>query len=381
MVNYSTMNDILKSYQNELDKLNKTGNLRSLKQIDENQFKLNLSSNDYMGIAKLGLSIPEEKGMGSGSSRLLTGNFQAYQELENELEKQFGSPALFFNSGYHANIGILPALASKGDLILSDKLNHASIIDGIKLSDADYHRYKHLDYAHLERLLEKYRNQYKRVFIISESIFSMDGDVADLLQLIQIKEKYNCLLYIDEAHALGTRGEKGLGIAEEQNCLSQIDLLVGTFGKAMNSVGAYLVCNAIIKDYLINKMRSLIFTTALPPISIAWNLQILKQSLCMQKEREHLQSLSNRFRKAILEAGIETGGNSNIIPIKVGDSETCKHLAEQLQKLGYLVFPIRPPSVPPNTARVRLSLSADMKWDDLKELPEVIKDLQSSINS
>ncbi|MDE5423949.1 8-amino-7-oxononanoate synthase [Ancylomarina sp. DW003] len=375
------MNDILKSYQNELDKLNKTGNLRSLKQIDENQFKLNMSSNDYMGIAKLGLSIPEEKGMGSGSSRLLTGNFQAYQELENELEKQFGSPALFFNSGYHANIGILPALASKGDLILSDKLNHASIIDGIKLSDADYHRYKHLDYAHLERLLEKYRNQYKRVFIISESIFSMDGDVADLLQLIQIKEKYNCLLYIDEAHALGTRGEKGLGIAEEQNCLSQIDLLVGTFGKAMNSVGAYLVCNAIIKDYLINKMRSLIFTTALPPISIAWNLQILKQSLCMQKEREHLQSLSNRFRKAILEAGIETGGNSNIIPIKVGDSETCKHLAEQLQKLGYLVFPIRPPSVPPNTARVRLSLSADMKWDDLKELPEVIKDLQSSINS
>lgn len=375
------MNDILKSYQNELDKLNKTGNLRSLKQIDENQFKLNLSSNDYMGIAKLGLSIPEEKGMGSGSSRLLTGNFQAYQELENELEKQFGSPALFFNSGYHANIGILPALASKGDLILSDKLNHASIIDGIKLSDADYHRYKHLDYAHLERLLEKYRNQYKRVFIISESIFSMDGDVADLLQLIQIKEKYNCLLYIDEAHALGTRGEKGLGIAEEQNCFSQIDLLVGTFGKAMNSVGAYLVCNAIIKDYLINKMRSLIFTTALPPISIAWNLQILKQSLCMQKEREHLQSLSNRFRKAILEAGIETGGNSNIIPIKVGDSETCKHLAEQLQKLGYLVFPIRPPSVPPNTARVRLSLSADMKWDDLKELPEVIKGLQSSINS
>lgn len=275
----------------------------------------------------------------------------------------------------------MPALASKGDLILSDKLNHASIIDGIKLSDADYHRYKHLDYAHLERLLEKYRNQYKRVFIISESIFSMDGDVADLLQLIQIKEKYNCLLYIDEAHALGTRGEKGLGIAEEQNCLSQIDLLVGTFGKAMNSVGAYLVCNAIIKDYLINKMRSLIFTTALPPISIAWNLQILKQSLCMQKEREHLQSLSNRFRKAILEAGIETGGDSNIIPIKVGDSETCKHLAEQLQKLGYLVFPIRPPSVPPNTARVRLSLSADMKWDDLKELPDIIKDLQSSINS
>jgi 8-amino-7-oxononanoate synthase len=375
------MSDILKSYQDELDKLSQTGNLRSLKQIDEKQFKLNLSTNDYMGIAKLGLSVPEEKGMGSGSSRLLTGNFIAYKNLEDELENQFGSPSLFFNSGYHANIGILPALASKGDLILSDKLNHASIIDGIKLSDADYHRYKHLDYAHLERLLEKYRSNYKRVFIVSESIFSMDGDIADLLKLIKIKEKYECLLYIDEAHALGTRGEKGLGIAEEQNCLSQIDLLVGTFGKAMNSVGAYLICNTIIKDYLINKMRSLIFTTALPPISIAWNLQILKQSLGMNEERVHLQKLSNRFRTALQDLGIETGGDSNIVPIMIGDSEDCKQIAVQMQKLGYLVFPIRPPSVPPNTSRLRLSLSADMKWDDLKELPQVIKNLQLSINN
>jgi len=375
------MSDILKSYQDELEKLNQTGNLRYLKQIDESQFKLNLSSNDYMGIAKLGLSLPAETGMGSGSSRLLTGNFQAYQALEDELEKQFGAPALFFNSGYHANIGILPALAQKGDLILSDKLNHASIIDGIKLSDADYHRYKHLDTQHLKRLLKKYRSNYKRVFIVSESIFSMDGDIADLHGLIKIKTKYECFLYVDEAHALGTRGEKGLGIAEEQNCLSQIDLLVGTFGKAMNSVGAYLICNAIIKDYLINKMRSLIFTTALPPISIAWNLQILKQSLGMQKERLHLQELSNQFRTALQELDIQTGGDSNIIPIMIGDSEKCKQLAEQLQNLGYLVFPIRPPSVPPNTARLRLSLAADMEWENLKELPVMIKNLQSKYNS
>ncbi|WP_372643128.1 aminotransferase class I/II-fold pyridoxal phosphate-dependent enzyme [Ancylomarina sp.] len=375
------MSDLLKSYQDELEKLNQTGNLRSLKQIDESQYKLNLSSNDYMGIAKLGLSIPEEKGMGSGSSRLLTGNFQAYKLLEDELELQFGSPALFFNSGYHANIGILPALSSKGDLILSDKLNHASIIDGIKLSDADYHRYKHLDYQHLKRLLKKYRSNYKRVFIVSESIFSMDGDVADLHELIKIKNKYDCFLYVDEAHALGTRGEKGLGIAEEQNCLSQINLLVGTFGKAMNSVGAYLVCDATIKDYLINKMRSLIFTTALPPVSIAWNLQILKQSIGMQKERTHLQKLSNQFRTALQDLGIKTGGDSNIIPIMIGDSEKCTQIAEKMQKLGYLVFPIRPPSVPPNTSRLRLSLSADMTWDDLKELPVIINDLQLTIKN
>jgi len=375
------MTDILKSYQDELEKLSQTGNLRSLKQIDESLFKLNLSSNDYLGIAKMELTLPEEKGMGSGSSRLLTGNFQAYKLLEDELENHFNSPALFFNSGYHANIGILPALAQKGDLILSDKLNHASIIDGIKLSDADYHRYKHLDNQHLKRLLKKYRTNYNRVFIVSESIFSMDGDVADLNELIKIKHKYDCFLYVDEAHALGTRGEKGLGIAEEQNCLSQIDLLVGTFGKAMNSVGAYLICNPIIKDYLINKMRSLIFTTALPPISIAWNLQILKHSIGMQKERQHLQELSNQFRTALQDLGIKTGGDSNIIPIMIGDSENCKQIAEQMQKLGYLVFPIRPPSVPPNTARLRLSLTADMQWEDLKDLPKIINDLQLSINN
>jgi len=375
------MSNILKSYQDELEKLSQTGNLRSLKQIDEKQFKLNLSSNDYLGIAKMKLTLPDEKGMGSGSSRLLTGNFEAYKLLEDELEKLFGSPALFFNSGYHANIGILPALAQKGDLILSDKLNHASIIDGIKLSDADYHRYKHLDYKHLKRLLKKYRTNYNRVFIVSESIFSMDGDVADLNELIKIKNKYDCFLYVDEAHALGTRGEKGLGIAEEQNCLSQIDLLVGTFGKAMNSVGAYLICNPIIKDYLINKMRSLIFTTALPPISIAWNLQILKQSTGMQKERQHLQKLSNQFRNALQNKGIETGGDSNIIPIMIGESDNCKIIAEMMQKHGYLVFPIRPPSVPPNTARLRLSLTADMQWDDLKDLPKLISNLQLSIHN
>jgi len=375
------MSDILKSYKNELEKLSQTGNLRSLKQIDEKEFKLNLSSNDYLGIAKMKLTLPDEKGMGSGSSRLLTGNFEAYKLLEDELEKLFGSPALFFNSGYHANIGILPALAQKGDLILSDKLNHASIIDGIKLSDADYHRYKHLDYKHLKRLLKKYRTNYNRVFIVSESIFSMDGDVADLNELIKIKNKYDCFLYVDEAHALGTRGDKGLGIAEEQNCLSQIDLLVGTFGKAMNSVGAYLICNPIIKDYLINKMRSLIFTTALPPISIAWNLQILKQSTGMLKERQHLQELSNQFRTALQNKGIETGGDSNIIPIMIGESDNCRIIAEEMQKLSYLVFPIRPPSVPPNTARLRLSLTADMQWDDLIDLPKIINDLQLSINN
>jgi 8-amino-7-oxononanoate synthase len=366
--------DLLDKYKQELDKLEGSGNLRSLKIINPNDYKVNLSSNDYLGVSHKNLPRPKGNEYGSGSSRLLTGNFEEYGLLENELEKLYGRPALFFNSGYHANIGILPALSGKNDLILSDKLNHASIIDGIRLSSADYKRYKHTDYDHLTSILEQSRGNYERVFIVSESIFSMDGDEADLRKLIEIKNKYNCFLYIDEAHALGVRGLQGLGLAEEQECIDEIDFLVGTFGKAMNSIGAYIIATAVIKNYLINKMRSLIFTTALPPIVVSWNYSMLRTIIKMRIERDHLMTLSDQLREELTKRGIETSGSSNIIPVMVGDSQKCVNLADYLQKKGFLVFPIRPPAVPPGTARLRLSLCADMDWEDIKELPLLIKD-------
>lgn len=366
--------DLLDKYKQELDKLEGSGNLRSLKMINPNDYKVNLSSNDYLGVSHKNLPRPKGNEYGSGSSRLLTGNFEEYGLLENELEKLYGRPALFFNSGYHANIGILPALSGKNDLILSDKLNHASIIDGIRLSSADYKRYKHTDYDHLASILEQSRENYERVFIISESIFSMDGDEADLRRLIEIKSKYNCFLYVDEAHSLGVRGTQGLGLAEEQECIDEIDFLVGTFGKAMNSIGAYVIAPTVIKNYLINKMRSLIFTTALPPIVVSWNYSMLRTIIKMRIERDHLMTLSNQLREELTNAGIETSGSSNIIPVMVGDSQKCVNLADYLQKKGFLVFPIRPPAVPPGTARLRLSLCADMDWEDIKELPLLIKD-------
>jgi len=363
----------LEKYKQELDNLRDSGNLRSLKKISDNDFKVNLSSNDYLGVSKKNIPRPKGNAFGSGSSRLLTGNFSEYESLENELEKLYGRPSLFFNSGYHANIGILSALAGKGDLIVSDKLNHASIIDGIRLSNADHVRFKHNDYNHLIQILKNKRNDYDQVFIVSESIFSMDGDEADLEKLIEIKQDYNCFLYIDEAHALGVRGDRGLGLTEELNCIKDIDLLVGTFGKAMNSIGAYVICDSILKEYLVNKMRSLIFTTALPPIVISWNHIMLRTIVKMNLEREHLNSLSDQFRNKLIEFGISTAGSSNIIPVLVGDSQKCVNLAEFLQKKGFLVFPIRPPAVPEGTSRLRLSLCADMNWKAIKDLPAIIK--------
>ena len=368
------MEENLDRYRKELDKLKKTGNLRSLKKISSGDYKVNLSSNDYLGISKKNIPRPKGNSFGSGSSRLLTGNFEEYELLENELESLYRRSSLFFNSGYHANIGILSALAGKGDLILSDRLNHASIIDGIRLASAQYMRFKHTDYDHLTEILQQKRKDYDRVFIVSESIFSMDGDEADLQRLIDIKNQFNCFLYIDEAHALGVRGNKGLGLAEEKNCIEDIDFLVGTFGKAMNSIGAFVICHSVVKDYLINKMRPLIFTTALPPIVVSWNYSMLRTIVKMRMEREHLTGLSQQLRNSLRQHGVETSGSSNIVPVMVGDSQKCVNLAEYLQKKGFLVFPIRPPAVPQDTARLRLSICADMDWEDLEELPALIKD-------
>ncbi|WP_321300330.1 8-amino-7-oxononanoate synthase [Marinifilum fragile] len=368
------MNSLLDKYKEELRNLEDSGNLRSLKKISDKDFKVNLSSNDYLGVRKKNIPRPKGNAFGSGSSRLLTGNFQEYDMLEAELERLYSRSALFFNSGYHANIGILSALSGKGDLILSDKLNHASIIDGIRLSNAENMRFRHLDYKHLETILQSKRDQYDRVFIVSESIFSMDGDEANLFRLIELKKQYNCFLYLDEAHSLGVRGENGLGLAEELDLMHKIDLLVGTFGKAMNSIGAFVICDSIIKKYLINRMRSLIFTTALPPIVVNWNIIMLRTIIKMRIEREHVISLAKTLRNKLIELGLKTDGNSNIVPVIIGDSQKCVNLAEYLQKKGFLVFPIRPPAVPVGTSRLRLSICADLDWEDLQDVPKLIKE-------
>ncbi|MCW9710388.1 8-amino-7-oxononanoate synthase [Avibacterium sp. 21-586] len=342
------------------------------KMIEKNgRLMLNMSSNDYLGLAnddklkteflqKYGEKLPH---FTSSSSRLLTGSFAIYEQLESLMAQRFRREAcLLFNSGYHANIGILPAVANKKTLIVADKLVHASIIDGIRLSEADFVRYRHNDLNHLETLLSKHQNQYQRMIIVTESLFSMDGDVVDLPQLVALKQRFgNVLLYVDEAHAIGAYGETGLGIAEQQGCLQDIDFLVGTFGKALASMGAYVVCDQLIKDYLINKMRPLIFSTALPPLCVTWTAFLFEKLPHLAARRQHLHQLSKKvrcfFRENLMQSILSESG---IIPYIIGDNQKTVATALALQQQGYYCLPIRPPTVPKGTSRIRISLTTDM---------------------
>lgn len=341
---------------------------------------LNLSSNDYLGISAridwqrefLSSHLDDREFLSSSlSSRLLTGNSPAFAELEDYLAALYGRPAcLLFNSGYHANLGILPALCGKKDLILADKLVHASLIDGLRLCEGKWLRFRHNDYDDLTRLLEKHHKDYERIFIVTESVFSMDGDRADLHKLIEIKKQYNALLYLDEAHGVGVFGSKGLGWAEEQNCLPDIDLHMCTLGKALASEGAFLVCGKDVKEYLVNTCRSLIFTTAIPPLQIKWTRFIFEKAITMSEERRHLHSLTTQFRNALEEKHLL--GDSQIAPYLVGDSTQCTELTERLKNAGIWTMAVRYPTVPINQARIRFSLTAAFTHSQIDTICERI---------
>ena len=351
---------------------------------------LNLAGNDYLGLAGNQQLISEfyadlapgncldQYGPGSGASRLMTGNHDQYRQLEENLAALYSvARVLVFNSGYHINIGLLPALAEKGDLILADKLCHASLIDGMRLSRARVIRYPHLDYTRIEELLRKHRDQYQTIFLITESIFSMDGDCADLQTLVQLTAQYDAVLYVDEAHAVGVRGAKGLGIAEEQGVLQQVDLLVGTFGKAWGGVGAFAACSQTVYDALINSARSLIFSTGLPPVTIHWLNFILPKITQMSAEREYLLGLGRTLRSNLLQHGLETSGDSQIVPVMIGEAERAVAVAEALQAHGVWINAVRPPTVPAKTSRLRLSVTAVMDEEQLVSLPGHIADAVS----
>ena len=379
---------LLDHYADQLDQLKQQGNLRQFTRyvqdqhyIELNQHRmLNLASNDYLGLAS-NLILREQffdetplaaRLMSSSSSRLLTGNFPEYEALEDAMSQAFhGRATLLFNSGYHMNIGILPALSDSRTLILADKLVHASMIDGIRLSTAKYIRYKHNDLEHLAQLLQRYHDDpaYDRIIVVTESIFSMDGDETDLAQLVAVKNQFSkVMLYVDEAHAIGVRGELGLGCAEQYDVIDAIDFLVGTFGKAMASVGGYLICEPIIRDYLINCMRPLIFSTAQPPICMAWTQFMLQQVMRLNTARQHLSELSVILQQGIQAKGYACPSSSHIVPIVVGESQPSIVLATQLQQAGFYVMPVRPPTVPQHSSRVRISLNANLEQADIHAL-------------
>ncbi len=377
---YENMSETLKALQ-------QSGGMRVMPEADfsgntatvAGQMMLNLSSNDYLGLSADSdlqrqflneISASDEFLMSSCSSRLLTGNFAAYGLLEQQLAQMFNKQAaLVFSSGYHANIGILSAVSDSKTLVLADKLVHASIIDGLHLSKATVMRFAHNNIEHLNLLLNKYAPDFNNIIIATESVFSMDGDVADLPGLVELKKsRDNVYLYVDEAHAFGVRGENGLGVAEEKGLLQDIDFLVATFGKAIASQGAFVVCSQTVRDYLVNKMRSLIYTTALPPINVKWTSFVLDRLKSFSTKRNNLHKVSDYVRKAVEQKGYGYCGESHIVPVVVGGNESTIALAKKMQSAGFYVLPLRPPTVPPETSRLRLSLTAAISMEQAEEL-------------
>lgn len=360
------------NYSEILDHLKANSHFRNIKNFDAKDEKyifyngqklVNLSSNNYLGFAdnkKITEDFLNEVGdkysFGSASARLLTGTLPVYKELEDLISQLFRKEkTLLFNSGYHANVGINSCIAGKGDVIFSDKLNHASIIDGMRLSEGKFFRFPHKNMEALEKLLTRERKNFNNAIIVSESVFSMDGDIADIEKLVELKEKFNCILVLDEAHAFGVFGQNGLGVTEKLGITDKVDIIVGTFGKAIGSMGAFATGSQTLIDYLTNKARSFIFSTALPPINIAFSKWIIENKLPQTLEK----------RQRMLSIGEKAGSESHIIPVIIGGNKETVDTCEILFHNGFFTLPIRPPTVPEGTSRLRLSLTTDITEKEL----------------
>jgi 8-amino-7-oxononanoate synthase len=340
---------------------------------------LDFSSSNYLGLrdeerVKEAVKRAVDKyGVGSGASRLVVGTCDIYNRLEaqmSELKKQ--EKTLFFNSGYDANLGTISTLYGKEDIIFCDKLNHASIYDGIFLSGAFMVRYKHNDMEDLEKKIQKYRSKYKRALIVTDTIFSMDGDKALLCDLVKLKKKYGIELMIDEAHGGGVLGEHGGGLAEEMELLEEIDINMGTFSKAYGGQGAYVSSSADRIDYLINRCRSFIYTTALPPSVVAGNLESVQISIKEVKRRKNIKELGNYLRENLRKIGYNTGlSTSQIIPVILGSNEEALEFSRIFMENGILIPAIRKPTVV--EPRIRISLGALITMSDIDILLEIFK--------
>lgn len=341
---------------------------------------LNLASNDYLGLAaKRGAGAtdgdPRESAddpgdggarFGAGASRLVSGNDPAMAAFERDFAAFKGTEScLLFGSGYMANVGIIPALVGRGDIVFSDKLNHASIVDGIVLSRADHMRYRHNDTAHLERMLRQAEPGRKKL-IVTDAVFSMDGDVAPLRELVRLKNEYGAMLMVDEAHSGGIFGERGEGLVHALGLAGHVDVQMGTFSKAYGCYGAYAAGERLLTDYLVNKARSFIYSTALPPAvvqAIAANWRTAKEE---GWRRETVLRHAETFRSALRRAGFDTGlSECQIVPVVVGDNARTVAFSRMLQAEGIAAVAIRPPTVPDGTARIRFSVMATHRPEDL----------------
>ncbi len=344
---------------------------------------LNLATNDYFllrhnkQVLEFADTVARKYGTGSGASPLLSGYLPCHQMLINKLlgwkQKKFG---MLFNSGFMANQALVKNLPGKHDLILVDKFIHHSIAQALNRGSTKFKRYNHLDLCHLEELLSNNINNYNTIFVITESVFSMDGDYPDLKRLVELKKKYPFILILDEAHGTGVLGSSGAGLAEETGTFNEVDIIIGTFGKSLAGMGAYVLTNLLpIIEYLTNKAGEYIYSTFLSPHQAGVALATVNMVRNADEKRESLKLISRWLRNKLAEyINVQTNYNTPIIPIIMGDSASTLKLQTLFLKKGIVVGAVRPPTVPCGSARIRLSLNSELSKEELEPLISIIKE-------
>jgi 8-amino-7-oxononanoate synthase len=381
------VDDLMKKREGEGSlRILRSADIRGGGRISVNSIEyVDLSSNDYLDLSnhprlvRASQEAAERFGTSSSASRLLSGSLKLHRELEERIASFKGKEAsLLFNSGYQANTGIIPAISGKkGDAIFSDRLNHASIVDGALMSGSKVFRFRHNDTGHLESILKKERAGFKEALIVTETVFSMDGDRAPLKEITRLKREYGCTLMVDEAHATGIFGRRGSGMVEEEGLTGEVDLVMGTFGKALGGFGAYLAASRRTIDYLVNSCRSFIYSTALPPSVVAANLAALDLVMDEPYRRRALLRNASFLREGLKAAGLNVRGSSQIVPVIIGDNKRTQRLSERLREAGYWALPIRPPTVPEGESRLRFSLTYGHTKDILKRLLDETRNKRS----
>ena len=381
----------MKYISDELERIEKSGLYRELNIVESAQGThleikgktyLSFCSNNYLGLANNPLVIKAVKdavgkyGWGAGASRLVSGNMRLHEVLEGEISRFKGKEAsIVFPTGYMANIGTISSLVSKGDLVICDKLNHASIIDGCRLSGADFRVYPHCDMKKLENILKK-ATKYSRKLIVTDTVFSMDGDIAPLPDIVRIAHKYNAMVMADEAHGTGVFGENGRGVVEHFNLSKKVSIVMGTLSKAVGSLGGYVSGDADLINFLRNKARPFMYTTALPPAVCAASIAGIK---LIRKNPSLRKSLWNNVRYLKKELDLLNfnliPSESPIIPILIGDAKKAVDMSKLLYKKGILIPAIRPPTVPTRSSRLRMTVMSTHTRKDLERLLEVLSDV------
>ena len=387
----------MKYLKDKVDELKATGLYKEIATLDgpneaeclvNGKKVINLSSNNYLGFSnhprlkKAAIAAIEEFGAGAGAVRPIIGNMKIHDELEELLaEFKREEAVLVFQSGFNCNAGTIQAVTDEGDLILSDELNHASIIDGARLSKAKKARYKHSDMEDLERILKEDRDKYNNVLIITDGVFSMDGDIAKLPEIVEIAEKYNCMTYVDDAHSSGVLGQSGRGTIDHFDLHGRVDFTIGTLSKAIGVVGGYVAGKKASIEWLKNRGRPFLFSTALPPAAIGAIIEAIKMLMESEEYTDKLWDNARYFKEKMSTLGFNTGESETpITPIIIGEESKAIEFSKKLFEAGVFVSPIVFPTVPKGTGRVRCMVTAGHTKEQLDRAVEIFKSVGKEMN-